>query len=380
MVDRSFDCIAQGGVELMATLAHVALIRPDSDQLVIEAVTIPDPGPYQVVVKQLASGICHTQLHQIHGPRPFPLLLGHESCGLVLHTGENVTHVSEGDLVAVTWLPRVPQTDGRLPEICAIPLSDGTSAISQDVFTWADHIIVDEMYIVKLPGEPDPELAAVVGCAVMTGAGAVLHTANVQAGDSVAVMGVGGVGLCAVSAAKVAGADPIIAVDLDAEKLSLAARFGATELVNAADDEPVMAIHKLTRHESEYNVMRQPVSGVDFAFDCVGTPETMSKCIAATRTGAYGTRAGGTTVLVAAQGLEGQVNPIDLLINEKKIMGTLGGSCHPERDLPEFLKWHQEGKLDLGALITKRFRLDQINDAVASLEAGEIGGRAILTF
>jgi Zn-dependent alcohol dehydrogenase len=348
--------------------------------MVIEEVSIPDPGPYQVVVRQLASGICHTQLHQIHGPRPFPLLLGHESCGVVHKTGEKVTHVSAGDLVAVTWLPRMPRSDGRLPEICAIPLSDGTTAISQDVFTWADHTVADEVYVVKLPGDPDPELAAVVGCAAMTGAGAVLHTANVQSGDSVAVMGVGGVGLCAVSAAKVVGAEPIIAVDLDTEKLSLAAKFGATELVNAADNDPVMAIHNITRHEADVNVMRQPVSGVDFAFDCVGTPETMSKSIAATRTGAFGTRAGGTTVLVAAQGLEGQVNPIDLLINEKKIIGTLGGSCHPETDLPELLKWHQEGKLDLAALVTRRYGLEQINDAIASLEAGEIGGRAILTF
>jgi Zn-dependent alcohol dehydrogenase len=364
----------------MGIPANVAVILPGTNRIEVQEATLPDPGPHQVVVKQIASGICHTQLHQIQGPRPLPLLLGHESCGVVLQKGDKVTHVSDGDLVAITWLPRLPQTDGRLPEICAIPLPNGTSAISQDVFTWADHTIADETYVVRLPGDPDPELAAVVGCAVMTGAGAVRHSARVQAGDSVAVIGVGGVGLCAVSAARVAGADPIIAVDLDAEKLSLAASFGATSLVNARESDPVTVIHNLTRQNKNYNVIRQPVSGVDFAFDCVGTPETMNQAIAAARTGTYGTQAGGTAVLVAAQGLQGQVNPIDLLINEKTIIGTLGGSCRPNTDLPEFLNWHDEGKLDLAALVTRRYRLDQINDAVASLEAGEIGGRAILTF
>jgi Zn-dependent alcohol dehydrogenase len=364
----------------MTTLARVVVLPVEPGPLRIEEVNLPDPGPHQVVIKQLASGICHTQVHQLHAPRRAPILLGHESSGVVLAVGSKVSHVREGNKVAVTWLPRAPQTTARPPGISAVPLAGGDVAISQDVFTWADHTIADEQFVVKLPDDTDPELAAVIGCAVMTGAGAVLHSARVSKGESVAVFGVGGVGLCVVAAAQIAGADAIIAVDLDAAKLGLARRFGATQEIDASKTDPIGAIHALTRHESFTTVLRLPVSGVDHAFDCVGTPATMQQAIAAARTGAFGTRPGGNAVLVAAEGLEAQLNPIDLLVNEKRLIGSLGGSCHPERDLPLFLDWHRDGRLDLAALVTRRYSLDEIEDATTALAAGEINGRAILEF
>ena len=363
----------------MTTPARVVVL-PVSGPLRIEEVQLPDPGPHQVVIKQLASGICHTQLHQLNAPRPVPMLLGHESSGVVLAVGSKVSHVREGNKVAVTWLPRAPQSTARPPGISAIPLAGGDTALSQDVFTWADHTLADEQFVVKLPDDADPELAAVVGCAVMTGAGAVLYTARVAEAESVAVIGVGGVGLCALAAARTAGADPIIAVDLDAAKLELARHFGATEGIDASKTDPVAAIHNLTRHESHTTILRQLVSGVDHAFDCVGTPATMQQAIAAARTGSFGTRAGGNAVLVAAEGLEASLNPVDLLINEKRLIGSLGGSCYPERDLPLFLDWHRDGRLDLAALVTRRYALEEIEAATTALAAGEISGRAILTF
>jgi Zn-dependent alcohol dehydrogenase len=364
----------------MTTLARVVVLPVQPGPLRIEEVSLPDPGPHQVVIKQLASGICHTQLHQLRAPRPAPILLGHESSGVVLAVGSKVSHVREGNKVAVTWLPRAPQSTARPPGISVIPLAGGEVAISQDVFTWADNTIADEQFVVKLPDDADPELASVIGCAVMTGAGAVLYTARVAQGESVAVFGVGGVGLCVVAAARIAGADPIIAVDLDATKLELARHFGATEEIDASKTDPIGAIHALTRHESLTTVLRLPVSGADHAFDCVGTPATLQQTIAASRTGAFGTRAGGNAVLVAAEGLEAQLNPIDLLVNEKRLIGSLGGSCHPERDLPLFLDWHRDGRFDLAALVTRRYTLDEIEDATTALASGEIQGRAILKF
>ena len=154
-------------------------------------------------------------------------------------------------------------------------LPDGRTATSINVFTWATHTIADEMYVVKVPDDIDRESDSIIGCAVITGAGAVLHTAQVQAGDSVAIIGVGGVGLSAVAAAAQLGADPIIAVDLDDTKLEFAKKFGATHGVNASDVDAVAAIKELTPVEGQFDILRQPVSGVDYAFDCIGHASTM---------------------------------------------------------------------------------------------------------
>jgi Zn-dependent alcohol dehydrogenase len=207
----------------------VAVLPVGTAELRVDEVDLPDPGPNQVVVRQFASGICQTQLHQMHSPRSQAMVLGHESTGVVLASGREVTHVREGDRVMVTWVPRCPEVLGRRADVARTELADGSVALSSRVFTWADHTIVDEQFVVALPPDVPTDVTSVIGCAVMTGAGAVHHTAGVGRGESVAVFGVGGVGLCAVAAAKVAGADPIIAVDLGDDKLEMASRFGATD-------------------------------------------------------------------------------------------------------------------------------------------------------
>jgi Zn-dependent alcohol dehydrogenase len=364
----------------VTTLARVAVLPKESAALRIEEVRLPDPGPHQLIVRQSASGICHTQLHQMQAPRPAPALLGHESAGVVLAAGSEVRHVAEGDRVAVTWLPRTPSSASRAPGPTLLPLADGTPAFSMDVFTWADHTLVDEQFVVKLPDSAPPDMSAVIGCAVMTGAGAVLHTAGVRRGESVAVFGVGGVGLCAVATARIAGAEPIIAVDLDAAKLALARHFGATDGVNAAEVNAVATIHDLTRRPDAVTLLRQPVSGVDYAFDCVGLEETGRQAFDSVRSGAFGGAPGGTAVLVAATSLEAKLNSVEMLLGEKRLVGSLGGSCQPERDFPTFLGWHRDGVLDLGALVTERYTLERINEATDALAAGQIRGRAILEF
>jgi Zn-dependent alcohol dehydrogenase len=346
----------------------------------VQDVQIPDPGPYQVVVKQYASGICHSQLHQMHGPRTgTPGILGHESTGVVLAKGRQVAHVSEGDMVFVTWVPRDAEHATRQVENVTLPLADGSTATSS-VFTWADHTVADEQYVVKVPADTDRDVTAIIGCAVMTGAGAVLHTAAVQKGQSVAVFGVGGVGLSAITAAAVIGADPIIAVDLDDAKLTFARKFGATIGVNAREGDPVARIRELTTSTTDVDILGQPVAGVDFAFDCIGIRTTMEQILPAAKGGAFGKARGGTAVLVGVPGTPLELSAIDMLLHEKRYIGSLGGSCVPDRDFPVFLRWYKEGDLDLAALVTQRFRLDQINEATDALEQGKIAGRAILEF
>jgi Zn-dependent alcohol dehydrogenase len=364
----------------MPTSARIAVLPQEKGPLAVIEMNLPDPGPHQVVIKQFSSGVCHSQLHQIHNPRANPVLLGHESTGVVLAKGSAVNHVKEGDHVMVTWVPRNQASTPRLAAAVRLNLPDGTMAASQNVFTWADHTLADEQYVVRTPKEGAKDVTAIIGCAVMTGAGAILYTAGVKKGESVAVFGVGGVGLSAVAAARVVGADPIIAVDLNDEKLAFARKFGATTTINASKEDPVKAIRSLTQRSGSFDFGQRPVCGVDYAFDCIGLKVTMEQILPAVRTGTYGVSAGGTAVLVGVPQTRVELNAIDILVNEKKYIGSFGGSCLPDRDFPLFLEWYKNGQLDLEALVTQRFTLDQVNEAVAALEQGHIQGRAILEF
>ncbi len=362
----------------MPTPARVVVVPVEPGApLTVESLQLPDPGPHEVVVKQFASGACHSQLHQIHRPRTAPVILGHESTGVVLATGSEVRHVKEGDEVMVTWVPRDGEHAARRPGQVSLALPGGTQTAPTSVFTWADTTLADEQYVVKMPPGYRKDVTSIIGCAVMTGAGAVYHTAGVKKGESVAVFGVGGVGLSAIAAAKVVEANPIIAVDLDDAKLDFAKRFGATHGINASRIDPVQAIRDLT---TRVDASGATAMGVDFAFDCIGVRKTMEQILPAARSGILGRATGGTAVLVGVPTTPGELDARDLLINEKKYIGSIGGSCRPDRDFPMFLRWYAEGDLDLDALVTTRYRIDQINEACEALEKGRIAGRAILEF
>ena len=364
----------------MSTPARVVVMRQETGPLEIIDLELPDPGPFQVVIKQFASGICHSQLHQMHNPRETPVLLGHESTGSVLAVGSEVTHVAPGDTVLVTWVPRNVTEGCRLAEPASLKLPNGETALSQNVFTWADHTIADEQYVVKVSADIDKEVTSIVGCAVMTGAGAVENTAAVKKGDSVAIYGVGGVGLSAVVAAKTLEADPIIAVDLDEGKLAFARQFGATHTINASDENPIRAIKNLTTSETKASINNRPVSGADFVFDCIGLKQTMEQIVPSARTGFFGAEPGGTAVLVGVPQTTVELNAADILHSEKKFIGSIGGSCSPDRDFPRYLEWFERGLLDLNALVTERYALDDINEATQALENGDISGRSIMVF
>jgi Zn-dependent alcohol dehydrogenase len=335
--------------------------------LIVDEIELPEPDESQVIVKQFASGICHSQLHQMHNPALVrPLLLGHESTGVVVAKGRNVSHVKEGDHVLVTWVPRNGHEGMAVPTQGSISY-DGKPATWQAAPTWAESTIAHEQYVVPLPRDVATDVTAIIGCAVMTGVGAVLNTAKVEPGSSVAIYGVGGVGLCILQGCVIAGAGQIIAIDLHDDKLALAREFGATETINASNEDPVKRIGELTN------------GGADYAFDAIGRKETMEQLLPSVKPGIAAIREGGVAMLVGVPQTPATLNMRDIFL-ARTYRGSFGGSSRPDEDYPKFVEWFQQGKLDLNRLVTARYKLDQINEACEALQAGKIGGRAILTF
>ena len=365
----------------MSTETRIAVLPQEPGPLRIETIELPAPVGHEVLVKEFASGICHSQLHQMHSPRRSNVVLGHEATGEVLAVGELVDNVGPGDRVLLTFQPRDLRTTNRQPGISSVELGDGSRAMSPNIFTWSDHTLVDDQYVIKVAPDTPTDVTSIVGCAVLTGAGAVIRAAGVERGQSVAVWGVGGVGLNAIAAARMMGANPIIAVDVDEAKLELARHFGATHTVNGRETDPIEAVRELTLGSIEGHGFRgAPIAGVDFAFDVVARPETFLQAFRSTRNSRLAVHAGGTVVVVGVPQGSFDLPAVELLISERKIVGTLGGTAVPEEDIPMFLSWFANGDLDLDALVTSRVGLDEINEATKMLEDGKVLGRSIIEF
>ena len=345
-----------------------ALQTAHGQRLIVDELEVPDPQPDQVIVKLYSSGVCHSQLHQMHDPDlDRPLALGHEGTGVVTHVGRDVGHLKEGDHAIVTWVPRTPikGRPKRFPTGATYREELVTSVL---VYTWAEDALADAKYVIPISKDDPVDVSSIVGCAVLTGAGAVMNTARVRPGDSVAVFGVGGVGLSAVRMAAILEAYPIIAVDLADEKLEFAKEFGASHGVNASKVDPVEAIVEISG------------GGVDFAFDAIGVRATNEQILPATRGGGPGAdNLGGTAVLIGIPGSEMTLDPRLFMFNQRQFRGSLGAT-YPDRDFPMFLRLHREGRFPLDKLVTRRYKLDDINQACDALEAGEILGRAIIEF
>jgi Zn-dependent alcohol dehydrogenase len=363
----------------MSTKGRAAIYVAPRQPLIVDEVEFADPKPDQVLVKLFASGICHSQLHTMQRPaRPghrLPALLGHESTGLVVAKGHEVKHVQEGDHVITTWVDRDSSTTNQPMVMHA--LNDRAQYLANwkgrevmhSAATWAEYAVAQERVVVPLPKDMATDVTSVIGCAVMTGAGAIINTLSVKPGQSVAVFGAGGIGLCAISAAAIVDAHPVIAVDVDERKLDFARRFGASHGVNVKNIDPVQTIRELT------------VGGVDFAIDAIGLPSTQEQILRAVRPGYSGLSKGGTALLVGITPPDAKATlDTSLFVGSRSFTRTSGGDCKPDRDFPIFLRWVREGKLNLDQLVTRRYGLDQINEAVDDLEHGRILGRGILTF
>ena len=366
----------------MSTTARVVVLpETPGAALRIDEVELPDPGPHQVLLREIASGICHSQLHQMHGPRTHDVVLGHEATGEVLAVGEGVTNVAPGDRALLTFVPRdAPNTDRRpVPAECTV--GGGRTAIAQNIFTWADHTLADEQFVVKVPDDTPMDVTAIVGCAVMTGAGGVLNAADVRPGSTVAVWGVGGIGLPVVAAARKRGASMIIAVDVDDAKLAMATAFGATHTVNSTEVDNVgKYIRELTPGPpGAWGFRGSRIAGVDSGFDCVALPQTIEEMLQSVRNARQSAHPGGTAVVLGVPQERFELDIVrHLITGEKRFLGSIGGTSVPERDFPTFLQWYRDGDLDLDRFVTRRFALEEINEATAALEAGHILGRSII--
>ena len=335
--------------------------------LTIDEIEIPDPRPDQVIVKLFSSGICHSQLHQMRSPATeTPATLGHEGAGVVTHVGSDVTHVKEGDHAIVTWVPRTPVRGRIAGKPTGVTYRE--EPVSGAVYTGGRDVLTAGQLVVPMPKSAPKDLSSIVGCAVLTGAGAVMHTARVRPGDSVAIIGVGGVGISSVQMASLLLAYPIIAVDLDDEKLEYARRMGATHTVNASNVDPVEAVQEISG------------GGVDYAFDAIGLQITNEQILPMTRGGGSGAdNHGGMAVLIGVPGEQMTINPRLFFGGQRQYRGSLGAT-YPEQDFPMYLRWYEEGKLKLDEMVTRRYRLEDINQACDDLRSGQITGRAIIDY
>jgi S-(hydroxymethyl)glutathione dehydrogenase/alcohol dehydrogenase len=356
-----------------------AVLREIPSALEIDDVQIDGPGPREVLVNTAAAGVCHSDLHFMEGlyPYPTPAVLGHESAGVVEAVGSDVTYVKPGDHV-ITCLSVFCGscefcTSGH-PSLCTKegltrPL-DGPQRLSKDgqpvhqflhLSSFAEQMLVHEHAIVKIRDDMPLDRAALIGCGVTTGLGAVFNTARVGAGETVAVLGAGGIGLNAIQGAAIAGAGRIIAVDMNETKLKLAESFGATDLINAADGDPVAQVMELTG------------GGVHHSFEAIGLKVTAEQSFLMLRSG-------GTATVIGMIPLGQNVElPGYMFLSEKKIQGSNMGSNRFRTDMPRYVDMYLNGTLKLDELVSARLPLEEINDAFAAMKAGEVA-RSVITF
>ncbi|MDX2563591.1 Zn-dependent alcohol dehydrogenase [Streptomyces sp. TX20-6-3] len=359
-------------------MIRAAVLPAVGSPLEVTGIELPEPGPGQVRVRLAAAGVCHSDLSLSNGTMrvPVPAVLGHEGAGTVVSVGEGVTHVAPGDGVVLNWAPSCgschPCSLGEV-WLCANALTGAANvhAHTQDgtdlhpglnVAAFAEETVVAANCVLPVPDGVPLTDAALLGCAVLTGWGAVHHSARVREGETVAVFGVGGVGLATLQAARIAGASTIVAVDVSPEKEALARAAGATEYV-VASETTAKEIRKLTGGQ-----------GVDVAVECVGRAVTI-------RTAWDSTRRGGRTTVVGIGGKDQQVtfNALEIFHWGRTLAGCVYGNSNPAVDLPVLAGHIRAGRLDLSALVTERITLDGIPGAFENMLAGK-GGRALVVF
>ncbi|MCQ4046377.1 S-(hydroxymethyl)mycothiol dehydrogenase [Streptantibioticus rubrisoli] len=336
----------------------------------IETVVVPDPGPGEAVVRVQACGVCHTDLHYREGgiTDEFPFLLGHEAAGVVESVGEGVTDVAPGDFVILNWRAVCGQCRacrrGR-PWYCfnthnarqKMTLEDGTElSAALGIGAFADKTLVAAGQCTKVDPAASPAAAGLLGCGVMAGLGAAVNTGGVTRGDSVAVIGCGGVGNAAVMGARLAGAAKVIAVDIDDTKLAAARRLGATHTVNSRQQDPVEAIRELTDG-----------NGADVVIEAVGRPETYQQAF-------YARDLAGTVVLVGVPTPEMKLELplLDVFGRGGALKSSWYGDCLPSRDFPMLIDLYLQGRLDLDAFVSETIALDGVEAAFDKMAKGEV--------
>ena len=356
-----------------------------SRPLTIEELELRSPGAGEVLVKLGAAGLCHSDLSVINGdrPRPTPMALGHEAAGVVEEVGPGVTDLQRGDHVVLIFIPScghcAPCAEGR-PALCEKGAASNTAGtllsgerrlfrkdgtpVNHHMGTsaFADHTVVSRHSLVKIDPELPLDEAALFGCAVLTGVGAVVNTGQVRAGSSVAVVGLGGVGLASILGAVASGARSVIAIDVSDDKLKLAHELGATQTFNAADPDLVQRVKDATR------------GGVEYAVEMAGSTRAFETAYRITRRG-------GTTITAGLPhpNATWPMPSTNLVAEERTIKGSYIGTCVPSRDLPRYIALYQQGKMPVNRLMTHKLALEQINEGFDRLHEGK-AVRQVVTF
>ncbi len=356
-----------------------AVLREVNKPLEIEDISHGDPAPREVLIRTVAAGVCHSDLHFQNGsyPYPMPAVLGHESAGVVEAVGADVTYVKPGDHVITCLSAFCGHCEHCLtghmslcqePELQRGPdegsrLNKGDEAVAQflNLSSFAEYMLVHEHTIVKIREDMPLDRAALIGCGVTTGVGAVIHTAKVEPGSTVAVIGCGGVGLSAINGAAIAGAARIIAVDMVQSKLDLARKFGATDVVDASDGEAVAKVREMTG------------GGVHYSFEAIGLKQTAEQAFKMLGFGGVATIIGMIPV-----GVHVEIHGPEFLM-ERKMQGSNMGSNRFRVDMPRFVELYLQGRLHLDDLISRRIKLEDVNEGLAALETGEVA-RSVIMF
>ncbi|MBT2521593.1 S-(hydroxymethyl)mycothiol dehydrogenase [Arthrobacter sp. ISL-28] len=336
----------------------------------IETILVPDPGPGEALVDILTCGVCHTDLHYKLGGigNDFPYLLGHEATGVVNAVGPGVTEVAPGDRVILNWRAVCGQcracSKGQ-PQYCfnthnatqKMTLEDGTElSPALGIGAFAEKTLVAAGQCTKVDDDADPAAVGLLGCGVMAGIGAAINTGEVKRGESVAVIGCGGVGIAAIAGAKLAGATTIIAVDIDDNKIEMAKSLGATHGVNSRTADPVEAIRALTNG-----------NGADVVIEAVGRPETYKQAF-------YARDLAGRVVLVGVPTPEMQLELplLDVFGRGGSLKSSWYGDCLPSRDFPMLVQHYKQGNLDLDAFVSERITIDQVEEAFDKMHEGKV--------
>jgi S-(hydroxymethyl)glutathione dehydrogenase / alcohol dehydrogenase len=331
-----------------------AVLYETGKPLVVETgIEIPVLQPGQILVKVAYSGICRSQLMEVRGKRGkdayLPHLLGHEASGWVIETGMEVKKVKPGDKVVLTWI----KGEGIDCKGAKYKLGNATLN-SGGVTTFSNYTVVSENRCVRLEEGIPMDLAALLGCAVPTGAGIVFNTLRPDKEASIAVFGVGGIGLSAICGAKIYECSKIIAVDIEDEKLEMALEFGATDVINCFVEDPIKKIYQITDGQ-----------GVDYSIEAAGRAEVIESAFKSIKFN------GGRCIIAGHPDCKEriQLDPFDL-IRGRKIEGSWGGGCQPDRDIPMYVEHYKTGRLLLGRMISQSYSLEEINQALSELENG----------
>lgn len=353
----------------------VAAPYAQSRPLRIEELDLAPPGRDEVLVRIRAAGLCHSDLSVIDGnrPRPVPMVLGHEAAGEVVETGEGVDDLKPGDRVVMVFVPScghcAPCAEGR-PALCEPgnaangrgEMLGGGRRLSTHgqpvhhhigVSAFAEHAVISRRSLVRIEADIPHEIAALFGCAVLTGVGAAVNTARIKAGETVAVVGLGGVGLSALLGAIACGASRVIAIDLAQDKLDLALALGATDAFKADTPDVIEAIRQATK------------GGVDHGLEMAGSVKALDLAYQITRRGGTTTTAG-----LANPAHTLSLSPVRLVAEERTLKGSYVGSCVPSRDIPRFIELYQRGRLAVDKLWTSSGSLDEINEGFDALHEG----------